>query len=73
MSHAIGWYAWYPMEEKSQVKLQANCSGERCPSPSPCMRHVGALYGRSGVPYSVPYTSVPFSLPQDLVCHCSSH
>lgn len=19
MSHAIGWYAWYPMEEKSQV------------------------------------------------------
>lgn len=30
MSHAIGWYAWYPME-KSQVKLQ----GATSPRPGP--------------------------------------
>jgi hypothetical protein len=42
------------------------------PRPSPCMSAVGAPYSHSGAPYSVPYASVPFSLPPDLACHCSS-
>jgi hypothetical protein len=45
----------------------AKAAGNATPLGIPLPLHGacrGALYGRSAAPYSAPYTSAPFSLPQ---------